>query len=163
MSITVSHILTGACTRPCLREYFSGRVWWSWKLKYFWLLYSCYCDQRIFHFGRVDWSCNEQCYLWWGCHSFELGIDPMALLGGSAGWWLSLGLITDRLPLRSWFKFKSALVGDNSFSISKSRSPAFMVHFGGCGLSSSHVWYWHWSLGPLQTLFWLPGFDGTLQ
>ena len=26
---------------------------------------------------------NEQCFWWWCCHSFELGIGPMALLGES--------------------------------------------------------------------------------
>ena len=26
---------------------------------------------------------NEQCFWWWCCHSFELGIGPMVLLGGS--------------------------------------------------------------------------------
>ena len=26
---------------------------------------------------------NEQCFWWWCCHSFELGIGPMVLLAGS--------------------------------------------------------------------------------
>ena len=26
---------------------------------------------------------NEQCFWWWCCHSYELGIGPMVLLGGS--------------------------------------------------------------------------------
>ena len=44
--------------------------------------YCCYC-QRIFHLGRVYWSWNEQCYLWWCCHCCELEIGPMVVLGGS--------------------------------------------------------------------------------
>ena len=72
-------------TRPCWSWYQSlskriflfGRVCWSCKLQYFWLLYC------LFHFGRVYQSCNEQYYWWWCRHSFELGIGPMVLLGGS--------------------------------------------------------------------------------
>ena len=59
------------------RIFLFGRVCWSCKLQYFWLLYC------LFHFGRVCWCHNEQCYWWWCRHSFELGIGPMVLLGGS--------------------------------------------------------------------------------
>ena len=52
----------------------------------------------------------------------------------SSDWWLSLGLTTDRSPLRSWIKSLSALACDNSVGISKSGSSALMVHLGGCDL-----------------------------
>ena len=58
-------------------------VLWSWKvkyyLKYFQLL--CYC-QKIFHFGRVYQSWNEECYFCWYCHSCELEIGPMVVEEG---------------------------------------------------------------------------------
>ena len=54
-----------------------GRMCWSRKLQYFQLLYC------LFHFGRVYVCPNEQCFWWWCCHPFELGIGPMALFGGS--------------------------------------------------------------------------------
>ena len=64
-----------------LRIFLFGRVLRSGKLKYFlqyfWLLYC------LFHFGRVFRVENEQCIWWWCCHSCELGIGPMVLLGGS--------------------------------------------------------------------------------
>ena len=64
-----------------LRIFLFGRVCHSGKLQYFlqyfWLL-NC-----LFHFGRVFRVGNEQCFWWWCCHSFELGIGPMVLLGGS--------------------------------------------------------------------------------
>ena len=77
VSITVSHVLTGAGTSPCLREYFSlgGCVGlesyniFGYCTVYF-TLAGC--------FGLV-----MQCFWWWCCHSFELGIGPMVLLGGS--------------------------------------------------------------------------------
>ena len=54
-----------------------GRMYWSQELQYFCLLYC------LFYFGRVFVCWNEQCFLWWCCHSFELGISKMVLLGGS--------------------------------------------------------------------------------
>ena len=83
VSIIVSHNVTRACACPCFREYFSLRGCCSpGSYQYFQLLYHCRCDQRLFYFGRVYWCGNEQCYLWC-CHSFELGIGPMVLLGWS--------------------------------------------------------------------------------
>ena len=64
-----------------LRIFLFGRVLHSGKLQYFlqyfWLLYC------LFHFGRVFHVGNEQCIWWWSRHSYELGIGPMVLLGGS--------------------------------------------------------------------------------
>ena len=52
-----------------------------WKVTIFSTIFSVmYC---LFHFGRVYQSGNEQCFCWWCCHSFELGIGPMVLLGRS--------------------------------------------------------------------------------
>ena len=134
----------------------SGKL--QYFLQYFQLLYC------LFHFGRVLQSGNEQCFWWWCCHSYELGIGPMVLLGRvSSVWWLSLGLTNDRSPLRSWYKSLSALDCDNSIGISKSGSSASMVHLGGCDLVPP-CWY------GLDTAHWIsckPGLllrlDGTLQ
>ena len=64
-----------------LRIFLFGRVCRSGKLQYFLQYFRLlYC---LFHFGRVLRSSNEQCFWWWCCHSFELGICPMVLLGGS--------------------------------------------------------------------------------
>ena len=78
VSITVRHVFAGTGTCYCFTEYFSlGGCIGSWEIQYIWLLYC------LFHFGRVFGCRNEQCYLWWCCHSFELGIGPMVLLRGS--------------------------------------------------------------------------------
>ena len=67
-----------SCSQSLFQRIFLfGRVCKSGKLQYFQLLYC------LFHFGRVYWFWNEQCYWWWCRHSFELGIGPMVLLGGS--------------------------------------------------------------------------------
>ena len=64
-----------------LRIFLFGRVCQSGKLQYFLQYFQLlYC---LFHFGRVLRSGNEQCFWWWCCHSCELGIGPMVLLGGS--------------------------------------------------------------------------------
>ena len=81
VSITVSHILTGAGTSPCLREYFSLGGYRSGKLQYFLQYFRLlYC---LFHFGRVFRFGNKKCFWWRCCHSFELGVGPIVLLGGS--------------------------------------------------------------------------------
>ena len=64
-----------------LRIFLFGRVCRSWKLQHFLQYFRLlYC---LFHFGRVFRIRKEQCFWWWCCHSFELGIGPMVLLGGS--------------------------------------------------------------------------------
>ena len=64
-----------------LRISLFGRVCRSGKSQYFLQYFRLlYC---LFHFGRVFWFGNEQCFWWWCCHSFELGIGSMVLLGGS--------------------------------------------------------------------------------
>ena len=64
-----------------LRIFLFGRVLRSGKLQYFLQYFRLlYC---LFHFGRVFRVGNEQCIWWWCCHSCELGIGPMVLLGGS--------------------------------------------------------------------------------
>ena len=83
-----------------LRIFLFGRVLHSGKLQYFLQYFRLlYC---LFHFGRVFRIGNEQCIWWWCCHSFELGNWPNGTVGRvSSDWWLSLGLTTDRSPLRS--------------------------------------------------------------
>ena len=128
-SIPVRHIFTGTCTSPCFREYFS--------------LGGCagLVSYNIFGYFRVYFTLGGCTYV----------VMSNAICGGVvtlvslelAQWYcreglfrlvLFLGHTTDRSPLRSWFKSLSALACDNSISISKSGSPALMVHLGGCDL-----------------------------
>ena len=72
-----SHLCWSLYQSQFQRIFLCGRMYWLQKLQYFWLVYC------LFHFGRVCVCHNEQCYWWWCCHSFELGISPMVLLAGS--------------------------------------------------------------------------------
>ena len=111
-----THVLTGAGTSPCFRECFSlggCAGLGSYNIFGYFTVY--------FTLGGCFGLWNEQCYWWWCHHSFELGTWPNGTVGRvSSDWWLSLGLTTDRSPLRSWFKSLSALACYNSTGISKS-------------------------------------------
>ena len=152
VSITVSHVLTGAGTSPCLREYFSlGGCCVLGSYNIFYNIFG-YCTV-YFTLGGCFVLGMEQCIWWWCCHSCELGIGPMVLLGGSLQiGWLSLGLTTDRSPPRSWFKSLSALDCDNSNGISKFGSFSFDGPFRRVW-SGPPCWYGldNWWLGLQQT------------
>ena len=80
--ITVSHIFTGTGTCPCFGEYFSlGGCGGPGSYNIFIYYTAVIVIRESFTLGGcldVGMS-NAIC----GCHSFELGIDSMVLLGGS--------------------------------------------------------------------------------
>ena len=82
VSITVSHVLTGAGTSPCLREYFSlgGCV----SLESYNIFYNIfgYCTVYFTSGGCIGLGMSN---VFGGgvVTPFELGIGPMVLLGGS--------------------------------------------------------------------------------
>ena len=99
--------------------------------------------------------------LWWCCHSFELGIVPMVLWGGSLQydgifWGSSLTDCLWGLGLSSYLPW---LV--TTLLVSASLD---LLHWWSIweGVASLQVWPWHWSLGPLKTTSTF-GLDGTLQ
>ena len=135
VSITVSHVLTGAGTSPCLWEYFSlGGCVGLGSYNIFYNIFG-YCTV-YFTLGGCFGIGNEQCFWWWCCHSFELGIGPMVLLGRvSSDWWLSSrahhwqGLLRG-LDLSHYLPWTvTTLMGSASLG-----SSALMVHLGGCDL-----------------------------